>query len=185
MSYYSSVISINKYVDIYMKWAVDVIVVVMLALFFAFVVADKEKVDGNSMSPVLESSDEVLVNKLSYGIVSPSRFDVIAFNVGEDIYVKRVLGLPGEKIEITNGEIYINGKVLEFTNDKDYIVSPGLAQEEIVLGNNEFFVMGDNWNNSDDSRFSYIGNVNRKDIIGKVWFVLSPFSNLGFISDNP
>ena len=185
MSYYSGAVTVNKYVDIYVKWVVDIIVVIMFALFFVFVVADKETVDGNSMSPVLESGDEVLVNRLSYGVLSPSRFDVIAFSVGEETYYKRVFGLPGEKIQIKDGEIYINGEAIIFNKEKDYIVSPGLAQEEITLGENEFFVMGDNWNNSDDSRFSYIGNVNRNDIIGKVWFILTPFSELGFVSNNP
>lgn len=184
MSYYSGVITINKYVDTYMKWVVDIIVVIMFALFFVFVVADKETIDGNSMSPTLEAGQEVLVNKLSYGILSPSRFDVIAFETGEEIYYKRVIGLPGETVQIKDGEILINGKVLEFNKERDSIVSPGLAQDEITLGKNEFFVMGDNWNNSDDSRFSYIGNVKRNQIIGKVWFVLSPFSKIGFISDN-
>jgi len=184
MNYYSNVISENKYTDFIFKWVVDVIIVIMFALFFVTVIAHKEKVDGSSMSPTFETGDEVLVNELSFGILSPSRFDVIAFNVGDQTYLKRVIGLPGETLQIIDGNVYINGEKITFKAKSDPIVSPGLAQDKITLGENEYFVLGDNWNNSEDSRFSYIGNVNKKEIIGKAWFILSPFSNLGFIADS-
>lgn len=184
MNYYSNVISENKYTDFIFKWVVDIIVVIIFALFFVTVIAHKEEIDGSSMSPTFETGDEVLINKLSYGIFSPTRFDVIAFSVGNQIYIKRVIGLPGETLQIIDGKIYINDSEVEFNKNVDSIVSPGVAQEKIILGDNEYFVLGDNWNNSEDSRFSYIGNVNKKEIIGKAWFILAPFSNLGFIADS-
>lgn len=181
MNYYSSVIEENKYTDVIFKWVVDVIVVIMAAVFFLAIIAHKEVVVGSSMSPTFETGDEVLVNELAYGILSPARYDVVAFKVGEQIYIKRVIGLPGETIQIIDGKIYVDDNKLMFANRTDTIVSPGLAEEKILLGENEFFVLGDNWNNSEDSRFEYIGNVNKNEIIGKAWFVSAPFSNIGFV----
>ncbi len=181
MNYYSDAVSENKYIDYLFKFIVDIIVVVMLALFFVTTIASKNTVEGNSMSPTLNSNDEMLINELSFGIFSPDRNDVVAFEVNNQYYIKRIIGLPGETIQIVDGYIYINGSIYNEEQTFEEIVSPGLGADEIVLGENEYFVLGDNRNNSEDSRFSYIGNLKKNEIIGKVWFKLTPLSEIGFI----
>ena len=95
--------------------------------------------------------------------------------------IKRVMGLPGEKVKIENGKLYINEEeiISEFISES--IEDAGIAQDEILLGEDEYFVLGDNLGNSEDSRFANIGNVNKQDIVGKVWFRVSPIKEMGFI----
>ena len=123
------------------------------------------------MSPALETGEKHLVNRLIYKVKKPDRYDMIVFKLDDEnnksLYVKRVIGLPGEKVQIKNGRIYINGKKTKSFSDQK-ILSPGLAADEIVLKSGQYFVVGDNYNNSEDSRSASIGNVKRENIIGKV-----------------
>ena len=128
-----------------------------------------------SMEPSLYNSQEVFINKLSYLIMSPGRGDVIVFqpngNENSHYYIKRVIGLPGETVQIRNGSVYIDGVLLEeYTFDK--IETEGLAETPYLLGEDEYFVLGDNRNNSEDSRSDTIGTVHRSEFIGKAWFAL-------------
>ena len=111
------------------------------------------------------------MNRLIYHIKGPSRYDVIVFKLDDDAsssyYVKRVIGLPGETVQIKDGKIYVDGKAAKNYSDES-ISSPGVASEEITLGSNEYFVLGDNYSNSEDSRSAGIGNIKRSNIIGKV-----------------
>ena len=111
-----------------------------------------------------------LVNRLIYQIKGPSRYDVVIFKSDDkngNYYVKRVIGLPGEKVQIKNGRIYVNGKKTKaFSSQK--ILSAGLAADEITLKSKQYFVVGDNYNNSEDSRSASVGNIKRTNIIGKV-----------------
>ena len=128
-------------------------------------------VSGSSMNPTLHDGQKLFCNKLIYKIGEPERFDIIAFeaeNYEERVLIKRIIGLPGEKLRIDmDGNIYINDKIIEDIEGLDKIKSPGLAIEEITIGKDEYFVMGDNRNNSLDSRFEVIGNVHIDDILGK------------------
>lgn len=140
---------------------------------------------GDSMRPELKNGDVVLVNRLVYNAMTPKRGDIIAFkpNGRENAhyYIKRIVGLPGETVQIKDGKVYINGK----EQKKDIFVSeiekPGVAQDEITLGENEYFVLGDQASSSDDSRMADIGNVKRSEIYGKIWFNTSVGSNFGFV----
>ena len=140
---------------------------------------------GDSMRPELKNGDVVLVNRLVYNAMTPKRGDIIAFkpNGRENAhyYIKRIVGLPGETVQIKDGKVYINGK----EQKKDIFVSeiekPGVAQDEITLGENEYFVLGDQASSSDDSRMADIGNVKRSEIYGKIWFDTSVGSNFGFV----
>ena len=136
------------------------------------------------MEPSIETGQHLLMNKVTYKLKEPQRGDVIAFKKDgkehSSIHVKRIIGLPGEKIQIKDGKVYINGKLYKEKNFPN-IINPGLAEQQITLGKNEYFVLGDNRNNSEDSRFSSIGMVKRKHIIGKTWMVLSPFEDIKFI----
>ena len=185
--------------EIILKWIVDITMVVCLSFILATYMLGKTTVVGHSMEPTLENDDSLLVDKVSYCFRPPERYDVIVFepaiaNVSK-YYVKRIVGLPGETIQIIDGVVYINGEPLE--NDVIYsfglkdeagkpvepekIYNAGLAEKPITLGYDEYFVLGDNRNNSEDSRFSNVGNVKYSAIIGRIWAVSSPFGRMGLV----
>ncbi len=138
---------------------------------------------GDSMSPVLKNGDVVLVDRLVYNVVRPKRGDIIVFKPGGNenahYMIKRIAALPGETVQIKNGSIYINGTVWREEIYVSDITSAGLAAEPVELGSDEYFVIGDNHEGSDDSRTSDVGNVKRKDIFGKAWFITSFGENFG------
>lgn len=140
---------------------------------------------GDSMKPAISNGDAVLVNRLVYNAVNPKRGDLIVFkpkgNENSHSYIKRVIGLPGETVEIKDGEVYINGKALEEDYKKTEISDPGLAKEAVQLKENEYFVLGDNRNGSEDSRMPEVGNVKKKEIEGKAWFIITPGKHFGFL----
>ena len=129
---------------------------------------------GQSMEPTLASGDRVLTNRLIYNMTSPKRGDLVVFkpngNENSHYYIKRVVGLPGEKIQIIDGFIYIDGEVLVEEIKFDKIEFAGTAEDAIKLGEDEFFVLGDNRNASEDSRNAEIGNIKKKDIESQAWF---------------
>jgi signal peptidase I len=165
------------------KEIINVIVILVLALFISRYVGAPFKITGHSMEPTLMSEDRVLVNRISNNMRKIKRFELVLFQVdGEQTteYVKRVVALPGETIQIKDGIIYINNEAIDM-GSLDKILQPGLAQTPITLGNDEYFVLGDNSTGSEDSRYSNIGNVKRSQIQGIVWFRFYPFSNIGKI----
>lgn len=166
-------------------WVFDIIVVLIIAFALVHFIGEKTSIIGESMSPTLENDDEVIINKFIYEVSSPNRNDIVVFkpygNEKLHYYIKRVIGLPGETVQIKDGKIYINGEILEETIKVTDIENPGLASDPIALGKDEYFVLGDNRNNSEDSRFAEIGNVKIDDIEGKAWFRVSPKNKIGFI----
>lgn len=166
-------------------WAFQIIVVILIAYVLVFFFGQTRTNIGQSMDVTLSGGDTVLLNELTYKLKNPARGDIIAFKPnGSDSthsYIKRVIGLPGETVQIKNGMIYINGELYLEKTDYPAMTDAGLAEEMITLGTSEYFVLGDNRNNSEDSRFADIGNVNLSDIEGKVWFVISPLSHFGFV----
>lgn len=164
------------------KWIVDIIAVVALACYTVYSFGSRVEVSGNSMTPVLNSGDVVLVNRLAYDLGSPKRFDVVVFlRPGSGYNIKRVVGLPGETIQIKENHIYINGELLETEEPLTLVTIPGVAEYPIELGNDEYFLLGDNRDSSEDSRFSTIGNVKKEQLVGKVWLKFEPYSDLGLI----
>lgn len=161
-----------------------VLVLTMLVIKY---VGQRTVVDGSSMEPTLYHQDNLIVDKISYRFGDPERFDIIVFpfQYMENVYyIKRIIGLPGETVQIdTSGNIYINGVKLDENYGKEVIAADnvGIAIEPIVLGEDEYFVLGDNRNNSSDSRAEVVGNVHREDIIGKAWVRIWPFDSLGFL----
>ena len=160
-------------------------IVVLLCFIIINFVGCRSRVDGESMMPTLNDKDNLWVDKLSYTFGDPKRFDVIIFNYNEDTtYVKRIIGLPGETVCIDrDGKIYINDKLLVEDYGKEKI-SPnnlGRASQPVLLGEGEYFVLGDNRNNSSDSRWADVGNVQREDIVGKVLLRIYPFKDIGFV----
>lgn len=167
------------------QWAVAILVVVILAYSIITFGIQSVTMIGQSMDPALTNQDVVLINKRAYTFSNPKRYDIIAFKLKEDsesyFNIKRIIGLPGETVQIKNGKIFIDEKVLTDLPFEDLIMTEGLAVEEITLGENEYFVMGDNCNNSEDSRYVNIGNISEKEISGKVFFRILPRSEIGVI----
>lgn len=166
------------------KWILELLIAISIAYVFVHFVGEKTNIIGKSMSPTLEDGDEVVINKLIYKLVTPKRNDIVVFAMDEDHeihYIKRVIGLPGETVQIINGEVYINQELLEEEIETEKMMNPGMVSEPIVLGTDEYFLLGDNRNNSEDSRFANVGNLKAEDILGKTWFRISPFEKIGFI----
>lgn len=148
-------------------------------------VGQRTQVLGSSMEPKLSSEDNLIVDKISYRFHEPERFDIIVFpfRYEENVfYIKRIIGLPGETVKIdAEGNILIDGEVLAEGYGKEVIQNAGRAYEEITLGDDEYFVMGDNRNNSTDSRDPSVGNITRDEIVGKAWLRIWPFSKFELI----
>jgi len=140
-------------------------------------------VEGKSMENTLEDGAHLYVEKISYRLGLLKRFDIIVFypygRDSDEYYVKRIIGLPGETVQIIDGKIYINGEVLEENYGKEPILDPGRAVQPISLGEDEYFVLGDNRNISKDSRYPNVGNVKRENIGGKAFFRVSPLKKFG------
>ncbi len=173
-------------------------------------VAQRTIVAGLSMNDNLQDKDNLLVNKLSYAFSDPERFDVIVFyphgnkhpdsffqyirslfvrsnsdeemQEEDDYFIKRVIGLPGETIQILGSDIYINGERLEEDYGKMPITNPGMAKEPITLEDDEYFVLGDNREISLDSRYDSVGPVKKELIAGKAVLRIWPISSFGFIN---
>ena len=171
----------NK-LQIIISWVVDIVVVIAAACFLVYAVGSRVVVTGSSMNPVLNSGDVVLMNRLSYDLGTPKRFDIAVFEKENSSYnIKRIIGLPGEKIQIKNNRIYINNLPLDAEYDLDSVSVAGVAEYPIELGDDEYFLLGDNRESSEDSRFSGIGNIKHSQLVGKVWLKFQPFDELGFI----
>ena len=160
-----------KKIDSLLNYIATIVIGLAIGKFILMHIVVIVVVSGTSMMPTLHDGQKLICNKFIYNFNEPERFDIVAFEAEdyeEKVLIKRVIGLPGEKLRIDiNGNIYINGKIIEDIDGLDKIKSPGLAIEEITIGEDEYFVMGDNRNNSLDSRFEIIGNVHIDDILGK------------------
>lgn len=161
-----------------------VLVFVCIYILPTFVI-QRTIVDGSSMANTLQDGEHLYVEKLSYRFDALDRFDIIVFypygRENEEYYVKRIIGMPGETIQIIGSDIYINGEILEEHYGKDPITDPGRAAEPITLGEDEYFVMGDNRSVSKDSRTEEVGNVKKENIGGRAIFRIKPLSRFGTI----
>lgn len=161
-------------------WVVQIAAVIFLAYLIVYYAVEKTNMIGISMEGALGNDDAIIIDKFSYRVGDPKRFDVIIFKQDgkEHSYynTKRIIGLPGETVQIKEGIIYINDLPLEEKIKAEPVVNNGLAHEPLLLENNEYFVLGDNRNNSEDSRFASIGNITRDEIIGRAFLRLSPFN---------
>lgn len=160
-----------------------ILAVLIITYVLVNYVVRRTVVHNVSMQETLHDGDNILMDELSYRMDVPKRFDVICFKSRKqkELLIKRVIGLPGESVRILAGTIYINGKEIDDFNGLDRIENPGIASEEITLSKDEYFVIGDNREESIDSRYPEIGNVKDKDIIGKAFAIIYPFNRLGRI----
>ena len=167
-----------------LSWVLYIAFVLVLTWVIITFVGQRTRVDGRSMMNTLHDGDNLIVEKLSYRFSDPKRFDIIVFppTGKKEYYIKRIIGLPGETVQIDeNGNIYINGELLEENYGAETIQNPGRAAKPITLGDDEYFVMGDNRNNSKDSRSEEVGNVKRSQIIGRAWLRIWPLNKFGLL----
>lgn len=158
----------------------------IVSLFFlsalcAIYVVQITDVYGNSMEPELRDKQKVFVNKLIYEFEEPERFDIIVFRYlykTEEYYIKRIIGLPGETVQIKDGVVYVNGEALADPYAYETVKDAGRAAEPILLGEGEYFVLGDNRNHSSDSRGYDVANVKRPQILGRVFAKMWPFAGI-------
>lgn len=164
---------------------VYIIIMVALVLFIVTFVVQKVQVSGNSMNDTLCNNEQLILEKLTYRFGDPARFDIVVFRPFETekrlYYIKRVIGLPGETIQITGGKIYINSEVLEEDYGKEKMIEAGIAEKEIKLGEDEYFLLGDNRNHSKDSRFDDVGIVKRRQISGRALLRIWPLDKIGIL----
>ncbi len=161
------------------------LVIVLIATFLIVkFVGVRTEVIGTSMTPTLQDGDNLIVEKVTYYFRDPQRYDIIVFPYPEDPsrhYIKRIIGLPGETVQIIDGYVYINGELLDEHYGNAVMNNAGIAAEPITLGEDEYFVLGDNRNNSEDSRYAAVGNIKRSQIDGRAWLRIWPFSDIGFL----
>ncbi len=175
----------NKKLKEILSTSIYFLVVLVVTFLVVTYVGQRTMVIGSSMESMLSDGDNLIVDKLSYRFSEPQRFDIIVFPfryAEKTYYIKRIIGLPGETIYIDgNGTIFIDGEELKENYGKEVIKDPGRAYEPITLGEDEYFVLGDNRNNSSDSRDPVVGNIHRDEFIGKAWMRIWPLNKIGMI----
>ena len=158
-----------------LSWVFGIFVTVFIACVAVYFAGMTISMIGASMEPTIANGEKVYINRLVYLISSPKEGDVIVFlpngNEKSHYYVKRVVATPGDTVQIIDGRLYVNGE-MEQTGPVvfDKMTDPGIAQNPLVLKTDEYFVLGDNRNHSEDSRAANIGTVQKQDILGKAWF---------------
>lgn len=167
-------------------WVIYVAVIICAVHLIVTYVGQRTRVSGDSMLNTLHDKDNLIVDKLSYRFHDPERFDIIVFPYQYDentYYIKRIIGLPGETVQIKDGYVYINDKKLEENYGREVIDADkyGIAAKPIELGSDEYFVLGDNRNESADSRYTDVGAIKREELIGKAILRIWPFERFGII----
>lgn len=177
----------NKVLKEALSTILYIIGVICLTYLVINYIGQRTAVSGDSMEATLADGDNLIVDKITYRFRDPQRFDIIVFPFQykeNTYYIKRIIGLPGETVQIgEDGTIYIDGEVLVESYGREVIrpESIGLAKDPIKLGEDEYFVLGDNRNNSSDSRTELVGNIHRKDILGRAWIRIWPFEKFGVL----
>ena len=175
----------NEKVRSSMRWVFQIMVTLVFAAVVAIMMFQTVTMQESSMEPTISVGDRFFINRAVYKFSSPQRGDMIVFRTSASddaaLHIRRVIGLPGETIQIVNGRILINGEAYKEGKDFPSINNPGMAANAITLEAGEYFVLGDNRNNSEDSRYADIGKVNKKYITGKLWFQISPRKEIGLL----
>lgn len=167
-----------------LSWLIYIVIVVILSLGIITFIGQRTKVSGHSMETTLSDGDNLIVDKISYRFRNPERFEIIVFPFQYEehtYYIKRIIGLPGETVQVIDGYVYINGEMLDENYGLEVMDDPGIAAEPITLGEDEYFVLGDNRNHSSDSRDPSVGVLHRDDIMGRAWIRIWPFDKFGVI----
>lgn len=166
-------------------WILYILVIIGLTYLIITYVGQRTRVSGDSMNPTLQDGDNLIVDKISYRFRDPERYDIIVFPFKHEentFYIKRIIGLPGETIQVVDGYVYIDGELLESDiYGAEVMRAANIAAEPITLGEDEYFVLGDNRNHSSDSRDPSVGVLTREDLLGRAWVRIYPFDQAGVI----
>lgn len=165
-------------------WLLYIVLIIALTWIVVTFVGQRTEVSGSSMETTLSDKDQLIVDKMTYRFRDPKRYDIVVFPYqyqDNTYYIKRIIGLPGETVQILSGMVYIDGMRLDEHYGNELMENPGIAEEPLTLGEDEYFVLGDNRNNSSDSRASDVGLIHRKDLIGRAWIRVWPLSQIGVI----
>ena len=165
-------------------WLLYIVLIIAFTWFVVTFVGQRTEVSGSSMETTLSDKDQLVVDKMTYRFRDPKRYDIVVFPYqyqDNTYYIKRIIGLPGETVQILSGMVYIDGMRLDEHYGNEIMENPGIAEEALTLGEDEYFVLGDNRNNSSDSRASDVGLIHRKDLIGRAWIRVWPLSQIGVI----
>lgn len=165
-------------------WLLYIVLIIALTWTVVTFVGQRIEVSGSSMETTLSDKDQLIVDKMTYRFRDPKRYDIVVFPYqyqDNTYYIKRIIGLPGETVQILSGMVYIDGMRLDEHYGDEIMENPGIAEEPLTLGEDEYFVLGDNRNNSSDSRASDVGLIHRKDLIGRAWIRVWPLSQIGVI----
>lgn len=171
------------------SYAICIAVAIVLSFLILTFVAQKTEVSGDSMKNTLYDGQQLIIDKLTYDFSNPDRYDIVVFKPKcepDAHYVKRVIGLPGETVQIKDGYIYINEKILKSDVYGKEVIAPeyyGRADQPVTLGKDEYFLMGDNRNDSKDSRYEEVGSVKKSDLTGRVVLRVWPLSEFGSMKD--
>ena len=168
-----------------LRWIFEIAVTLVFAALTAVLMFQTVTMQESAMEPTVEVGDRFFMNRVIYKVSSPHRGDIIVFrtNASDDaaLHIRRVIGLPGETVLIRDGKIYIDGEEYMESGEFPAVTNPGLAENGVSLKSDEYFVLGDNRNNSEDSRYTDIGMIKKKYIAGKLWFLCSPLEKAGFM----
>ena len=165
-------------------WIVYIAIIIGLTWLIITFVGQRTRVSGHSMEATLHDGDNLIVDKLSYHFREPKRFEIIVFPYRHkeiSYYIKRIIGLPGETVQVKDGYVYINGEKLDENYGLEVMEDAGIAAEPIELGEDEYFVLGDNRNHSSDSRDPSVGILHRDELIGRAWVRIWPLDSIGVI----
>ena len=165
-------------------WLLYIVLIIAFTWFVVTFVGQRTEVSGSSMETTLSDKDQLIVDKMTYRFRDPKRYDIVVFPYqyqDNTYYIKRIIGLPGVTVQILSGMVYIDGMRLDEHYGNEIMENPGIAEEPLTLGEDEYFVLGDNRNNSSDSRASDVGLIHRKDLIGRAWIRVWPLSQIGVI----
>ena len=165
-------------------WIVYIAVIIGLTWLIITFVGQRTRVSGHSMEATLHDGDKLIVDKLSYRFRDPKRFEIIVFpyrHKENTYYIKRIIGLPGETVQVKDGYVYIDGEKLDENYGLEVMEDAGIAAEPIELGEDEYFVLGDNRNHSSDSRDPSVGILHIDELIGRAWIRIWPLDSIGVI----
>jgi signal peptidase I len=168
-------------------WVVYILVVVCATYLIVTYVGQRTKVSGDSMEATLHNEDNLIVDKISYRFRDPKRFEIVVFPYRyqeNTYYIKRIIGLPGETVQIIDGYVYIDGELLDESYGLEVIEEGryGIAKEPVKLGEDEYFVLGDNRNCSADSREEHVGLIHKEEFIGRAWIRIWPLKSIGVVT---
>ncbi len=166
------------------SWLLYLLFVLAFSYVIITYVGQRTRVDGESMETTLHNNDNLLVDKISYRFREPKRFEIIVFPYQyreNTFYIKRIIGLPGETVQVMDGYVYIDGEQLDEHYGNELMENPGIAAEPLTLGEDEYFVLGDNRNHSSDSRDPSVGVIKRENLLGRAWIRIWPFNRFGAI----